>query len=304
MPNWLQALQRTRRRLGSALAALLPGVKRLDESVIEDLEVWMVQADAPPRLVDEWMAHISRRPGSDVHDTLRELLLAELGEAPSFAWRFSARPHAILVVGVNGSGKTTTCAKLARKARDEGLRPLLGAADTFRAAGSEQLRKWADMVGCEVVVGATGADPAAVAYDAVDAAVARKVDVVLVDTAGRMHTRQPLMAELDKIRRAMQKKLPEAPHDVWLVLDAALGQNAVAQARMFHEAVQLSGVIVSKLDGSSKAGFLFSIRRELGVPILFAGLGEGQEDLVPFSPAEFVDALLSPSMTASSQEPK
>jgi fused signal recognition particle receptor len=196
------------------------------------------------------------------------------------------------VVGVNGSGKTTTCAKLAHRAAAEGLTPLLCAADTFRAAGSDQLRIWAERLGCEVVAGATGADPAAVAFDALGAAIARKSDLLIVDTAGRMHTKQPLMQELVKVRRSLGKRKAGAPEATWIVLDAALGRNAIAQARTFHEAVPLTGIVVSKLDGSSKGGFVFTLADELGIPVLFAGLGEGAGDLVPFDRRRFVGGLL------------
>ena len=191
------------------------------------------------------------------------------------------------------SGKTTTAAKLAYQARLAGRKPLLGAADTWRAAGSRQLGIWAERIGCESVIGATGADAAAVAYDALDAAVARGCDLVLLDTAGRMHTREPLMRELQKVRAAMDKRLPGAPHHTWIVLDAMLGQNAVVQARQFHDLTPLTGVVATKLDGSSKGGFLFAVRQELDLPILFAGLGEGENDLAPFDPAGYVDALLA-----------
>jgi len=201
-------------------------------------------------------------------------------------------PTVILVVGVNGSGKTTTCAKLARLAEKSGLEPILGAADTFRAAGADQLKWWGNELGYDVVAGATGADTAAVAYDAVDAAIARKKDVLIVDTAGRMHTREPLMRELEKVRNAMAKRLPGAPHETWIVLDAMIGQNALAQAKVFHDAAPLTGAVLAKLDGSAKAGFVFSVNQEMEVPIRFAGLGEGKDDLAVFQPDEFVSALL------------
>ena len=174
-----------------------------------------------------------------------------------------------------------------------GRKPLLGAADTFRAAGAHQLKLWADRIGCEAVIGATGGDSAAVAYDAVDAALARRCEIAIVDTAGRMHTKEPLMRELQKVRVAMDKRLPGAPHHTWVVLDAMLGQNAVVQARQFHEMTPLTGVIATKLDGSSKGGFLFAIRQELNLPIVYAGLGEGMDDLAAFDSAAFVDALLN-----------
>ena len=224
--------------------------------------------------------------------TFQRVLTAALAPLPPLDWAGLPAPAVVLLAGINGSGKTTTAAKLAHLARRAGRTPLLGAADTFRAAGSHQLQLWAERLGCEAVIGATGGDAAAVAYDAIDAAIARKCDLVLVDTAGRMHTREPLMRELQKVRTAMGKRLPGAPHHTWLVLDAMLGQNAVVQARQFHEMTPLSGVIVTKLDGSSKAGFLFAVRQELNLPVLFAGLGEGLDDLVPFDAPTFVNALL------------
>ena len=199
----------------------------------------------------------------------------------------------MLVVGVNGSGKTTTSAKLAHLFKTKGQRALLAAADTFRAAGSDQLVLWANRLGCDVVSGKTGSDAASVAFDAVKAAEARGVDIVLIDTAGRMHTKKPLMLELEKIQRSLGKAIKGAPHETWIILDASLGQNAVAQARFFHEMVPLTGVVVTKLDGSSRAGFLFSVYQELQVPVYFAGLGEGENDLAVFSPESFVDALLA-----------
>jgi fused signal recognition particle receptor len=233
---------------------------------------------------------------------LRQHLVDALGgpaEPPT--WVGHTRPHTVLIVGVNGSGKTTTAAKLARLCLNQGRRPLLGAADTFRAAGSDQLRIWGERVGCDVVTGQMGADSASVAFDAMEAALARDADVLIVDTAGRMHTKKPLMQELEKIRRALGKRVEGAPHETWIVLDASIGQNALSQARLFHEICPLTGVIVSKLDGSSKAGFLFAVARELGVPVRYAGLGEGADDLVPFDVPSFVDALLGVEETEAEQ---
>jgi fused signal recognition particle receptor len=208
-----------------------------------------------------------------------------------------------MVAGVNGAGKTTTCAKLAHRVQAAGLKPLLAAADTFRAAGADQLKLWAQRLDVDVVAGVQGADAAAVAYDGLDAAMARGSDVLILDTAGRMHTKAPLIEELRKTCRALAKCMPDAPHERWLVLDASMGQNALVQARVFHEAIDLTGVIVAKLDGSSKAGFLFAVQRELGVPILFAGLGEGQDDLIPFDPEAYVEALLDLEPAGEGQTP-
>ncbi|MDO9301067.1 MAG: signal recognition particle-docking protein FtsY, partial [Anaerolineales bacterium] len=203
------------------------------------------------------------------------------------------KPSVILVVGVNGSGKTTTIAKLAARYHNEDRKILLGAADTFRAAAMDQLQVWGDRLKVEVIVGAFESDPGAVAFNAVQAGVARSVDIVMVDTAGRLHTRFNLMEELKKVNRVVGKALPGAPHEVWLVLDATIGQNALQQARAFKEAVNVTGVILSKLDSSARGGMAFAIQRELGLPILFAGLGEKPEDLQPFDPDAFVDGILS-----------
>ncbi|MDZ4198359.1 MAG: signal recognition particle-docking protein FtsY [Kiritimatiellia bacterium] len=292
MAGWFSALSKTRQALSGAFGRLFRG-RTLGAADREEIEEILLRADVAPRLVEELLQSVSGEAGAreNGRDILGRMLSESLA-APAFAWASETRPRCILIVGVNGSGKTTSCAKLAHQARAASRRVLLGAADTYRAAGSEQLRLWAERIGCEVVVGATGADSAAAAYDALDAAIARGMDEVIIDTAGRMHTREPLMRELEKVRRALAKRMEGAPHETWIVLDASLGQNAVAQARMFHQITPLTGVIVSKLDGSSKAGFLFSVRRELGVPVVFAGLGENAGDLTPFVPGDFVQALL------------
>ena len=293
MGSWFQSLRKTRERLSEALRVFSAPAPAAPVSVDEIADL-LITADVPMRLVQsltsEWETSASRR--ETPMDTMRRVLVAALDPADPPDWRALPAPCAILLVGINGSGKTTTAAKLARMALRAGRRPLLGAADTFRAAGSHQLKLWAERLGCEAVIGATGGDAAAVAFDALDAALARRCDTVIVDTAGRMHTREPLMRELQKLRAAMAKRLPGAPHHTWVVLDATLGQNAVVQARQFHEMTPLTGTIVTKLDGSSKAGFLFAIRQELGLPILYAGLGEGMDDLAPFDAAAFVNALL------------
>ncbi|MBU1693091.1 MAG: signal recognition particle-docking protein FtsY [Verrucomicrobia bacterium] len=297
MVTWIDALARTRRQIAGALSRVFSG--RAKEDVpFEELEETLLRADVPVSLATRLVAQIEEAyKGLRVsrRDMLRKILRDSLARgAPTgpFAWPSQPRPVVVLVVGVNGSGKTTTSAKLAHHALRAGLKPLLGATDTFRAAGADQLKWWADKLGVESVAGAPHADAAAVAYDALDAAVARKADVLIVDTAGRMHTRQPLMKELQKVRTALNKRIPGAPHETWIVLDATLGQNALAQARVFHESVALTGAIVAKLDGSSKAGFVFGIAQELGIPVLFAGLGESAESLASFDPDEFVDALM------------
>lgn len=294
MVAWIDALARTRNRIAGALGRVF-GKSGLDGATLEELEATLLQADLPPRLVGEVTAELSKGYKGlnvDARDILRQLLIKGIGTTRTFDWSAAPRPLTTLLVGINGSGKTTTCAKLAHLAARSGRKPLLCAGDTFRAAGSDQLRIWAERVRCEVVAGQTGADTAAVAYDAVEALLSRQLDVLLVDTAGRMHTKQPLMEELAKVKRAMAKRMPEAPHETWIVLDASMGQNALTQARMFQEVAGLTGAVVAKLDGSAKAGFIFAVQRELKVPVLFVGLGEGMEDLAPFDSQAFVDALL------------
>ena len=293
MGSWFNSLRKTRERFSGALKSLFASPKP-GEATAEELADLLITADVPMRLVQILSRELEKSASrkEPLLSTFRRVLVEALGRNPPLDWTSLPSPTVALLVGINGSGKTTTAAKLARMALRAGRKPLLGAADTFRAAGSHQLKLWADKIGCESVVGATGGDAAAVAYDAIDAALARQCDVVLVDTAGRMHTKEPLMRELQKVRAAMDKRLSGAPHHTWVVLDAMLGQNAVVQARQFHEMTPLTGAIVTKLDGSSKAGFLFAVRQELDLPILYAGLGEGADDLVPFEPATFVDALL------------
>lgn len=293
MKSWLSALARTRDRIVGGLARLVPGLAKADPAALEAWERALVQADIAPRLVSEWVERLRRHGATDdIRREVESMMKAALPSEAPFDWRSTAAPLVLLITGVNGSGKTTTAAKLAHRIRKSGLKPLLGAADTFRAAGSHQLKLWADRLGIDVVVGAHGADSAAVAYDCVQAGVARGSDVVLVDTAGRMHTKQPLMDELQKVRRSMAKAMPGAPHESWIVLDATLGNNAVIQARMFKECVNLTGAVIAKLDGSSKAGFVFSLRRELDLPVRFVGLGESADDIVPFDPDEFVKGFL------------
>jgi fused signal recognition particle receptor len=293
MGSWFNGLRKTRERFSGALKGLFASPQP-DEATADELADLLITADVPMRLVQTLSRELEKSATrkEPLQTTFRRVLVDALGTHAPLDWKSLPTPTVLLLVGINGSGKTTTAAKLAQLALRAGRRPLLGAADTFRAAGAHQLKLWADRIGCEAVVGATGGDAAAVAYDAIDAALARHCDIAIVDTAGRMHTREPLMRELQKVRMAMDKRLPGAPHHTWVVLDAMLGQNAVVQARQFHEMTPLTGAIVTKLDGSSKAGFLFAIRQELDLPILYAGLGEGQDDLAPFDSATFVDALL------------
>lgn len=295
MASWIDALVRTRRNIANAFGRILVRSDGPDVESLEYLEDILIGADIAPRLAAEWvekLAHAPRGHANARKALIRKMLLGHLDHGPAFEWRSDGRPRSILLVGVNGSGKTTTAARLAKNAAMCGLTPLLAATDTFRAAGADQLRLWGERIGCDVVAGASGADAAAVAYDALEAAIARKADTLIVDTAGRMHTQAPLLQELQKISRSLSKRMEGAPHETWIVLDAALGQNALSQAKLFNDAVPLTGAVVTKLDGSSKGGFIFSIRRELGIPVLWAGLGEGADDLALFNAEEYVDALL------------
>ncbi len=297
--RWKESLTRTSKAAFGQLASIL-GTSEIDSNTWDDLEALLLQADLgleTTSSVLDSLKRITRTDGlvraNELSSALRQELRARLSTPPVLA--FDNKPSVILVVGVNGSGKTTTIAKLASRFNSEGKKLLLGAADTFRAAAMDQLQVWGDRLKVEVIAGAFESDPGAVAFNAVQAGVARGVDIVLLDTAGRLHTRFNLMEELKKVNRVVGKALPGAPHQVWLVLDATTGQNALQQARSFKEAVQVSGVILSKLDSSARGGMAFAIQRELGLPILFAGLGEKPEDLQPFDPDAFVDGILSNS---------
>lgn len=295
--RWKDGLARTSKAAFGQIASLL-GTSEINAETWEDLETLLIQADMgieTATSVLDSLKRIQRTEGliraNELFSTLRQELRARL-EAPPVL-NLDHKPSIILVVGVNGSGKTTTIAKLASRFRSEGRKVLLGAADTFRAAAMDQLQVWGDRLKVEVIVGASESDPGAVAFNAVQAGVARSVDIVMIDTAGRLHTRFNLMEELKKVNRVVGKALDGAPHEVWLVLDATTGQNALQQARAFKEAVHVTGVILSKLDSSARGGMAFAIQRELGLPILFAGLGEQPEDLQPFDPDAFVDGILS-----------
>ena len=297
--RWKESLTRTSKAAFGQLASIL-GTSEITNETWDDLEALLLQADLgleTTSSVLDSLKRITRTDGlvhaNELSAALRQELRARLSTPPALV--FDNKPSVILVVGVNGSGKTTTIAKLASRFNAEDKKLLLGAADTFRAAAMDQLQVWGDRLKVEVIAGAFESDPGAVAFNAVQAGVARGVDIVLIDTAGRLHTRFNLMEELKKVNRVVGKALPGAPHQVWLVLDATTGQNALQQARSFKEAVQVSGVILSKLDSSARGGMAFDIQRELGLPILFAGLGEKPEDLQPFDPDAFVDGILSNS---------
>lgn len=295
--KWRDGLSRTSKAAFGQIAALL-GTSEITSETWDDLETLLIQADLgleTTSSVLDSLKRIARTDGltraNELSSALKQDLRSRLAVPPSL--NFDRKPTIILVVGVNGSGKTTTIAKLSSRYHAEGKKILLGAADTFRAAAVDQLQVWGDRLGVEVIAGAPESDPGAVAFNAVQAGVARGVDLILIDTAGRLHTRFNLMEELKKVHRVVGKAHEGAPHEVWLVLDATIGQNALQQARSFKEAVNVTGVILSKLDSSARGGMAFAIQRELGLPILFAGLGEKPEDLTPFDPDAFVDGILS-----------
>jgi fused signal recognition particle receptor len=292
------ALDKSRAVLRRRLDEVFGQARELD-ALLAGLEEALVSADVGMRTTGQILGKVRAKCAGEsapsperVREALREAVEESLGEsAPK---ERTAKPWVILVSGVNGVGKTTSIGKLAARFRSEGAKVLLVAADTFRAAAIDQLGVWAERVGADVVRHQSGADPAAVAFDGMKAAVARDVDVVLVDTAGRLHTRENLMEELRKVVRVIGKAIPDAPHEVWLVLDATTGQNAVNQAKVFSEALGVTGIVLTKLDGTAKGGAALAVREELGVPIVFVGVGETLDDLRLFSGQEFASALLGP----------
>lgn len=295
---------RLKERLGKTRTALAESVKRVftgrrvDDEVWEELEQVLVEADlgidTTLAIIDD-MKRVARERGITESDELYTVLKEELitllckGDR-TLSFNTDGKPHVTLIAGVNGSGKTTTTGKIAAKLTAEGRKVVLGAADTFRAAASQQLQTWGDRVGATVVTGPEGADPAAVAFDAVKQAVQAGADVCLIDTAGRLHTKSGLMDELGKVKRVIEKQAPVT--EVLLVLDATTGQNGLIQARVFSEVVDVTGIVLTKLDGSAKGGIVVAVQRDLGVPVKLVGLGEGPDDLAPFDAGAFVDALL------------
>ncbi len=293
-----QSLERSRNALGGGLNALLSLGRPLDETLFEELEEFLIGADlgsASAREFVECLREDARRgrltQAEDVRSALTRFLEEALAGAAS-PLTLDHRPAVVLVLGVNGSGKTTTCGKLAAALKGGGKSVALAADDTFRAAAIEQLQAWGRRVGAEVIHQIPGSDPSAVVFDAVKAVTARGVDVLIVDTAGRLHTKSNLLEELAKVKRVVGRQLPGAPHESLMVLDATTGQNGLAQARTFHQGVGLTGLVLTKLDGTAKGGIVVPIHRELGLPIKLVGTGERVDDLQPFDPKLFVSALL------------
>ncbi len=290
-----QGLEKTRRQIGSAFAEFTGG----NEAFYEELEESLILADAGIETAGEAVEHLQeavrakRLIGADeVRQALADIL-AEMLSVGDFTLKLETRPSVVLVVGVNGVGKTTTIGKLAARFTGEGKKVLLAAGDTFRAAAAEQLTIWAERAGAEIVKHGEGADPGAVVFDALAAAKARHTDIAIIDTAGRLHNKQNLMNELAKIRRIVSRELPEADIETLLVIDATTGQNGLIQAKQFAQTTGLTGVVLTKLDGTAKGGIVFAIAKELGLPVKYIGVGEGVVDLMPFEPRAFSEALLS-----------
>ena len=297
--NLKKGLSKTHQGLVGSVDRLFSGKKQIDQDLLEELEEVLITGDLGVRTVSRLLEGIqeggqskNRYSPEKIREFLQEEILEILrvGERPV---RMGQKPFVFLVVGVNGVGKTSTIGKLANHYRNETKRVLFAAADTFRAAAVEQLEIWAHRVGAEVIKHQSGSDPSAVAYDAIHAARARSVDLLFVDTAGRLHTQVNLMEELKKIKRIVKREMPEAPHEILLVLDATTGQNAISQARLFHEALEITGIALTKLDGTAKGGIIVGICHDLALPIHYVGVGEGLDDLQPFNAERFAHALFA-----------
>jgi len=296
-------LAKTRSGLTESIASLVVGRKQIDDELLEDLETRLLTADvgveATQSIIEDLTRRVARKQLNDtdalmqaLHDDMRAILepIDRPLQIPE-----SDKPFVLLMVGINGAGKTTTIGKIARRLQNEGRSVMLAAGDTFRAAAVEQLQAWGERNAIPVIAQQQGSDSASVIFDALQAAQARHIDVLIADTAGRLHTQSNLMEELKKIKRVMGKLDPEAPHEVMLVVDAGTGQNALNQAQEFSAAIGLTGISLSKLDGTARGGIIFAIAKQLGIPVRFIGVGEGIEDLRPFNAADFVDALFEDS---------
>ncbi len=297
-----KGLKKTQEKIVSGIRSLLAVGRPIDANLLDELTDAMIAGDMGPQAVMSLIDEVRDAWKAGKIKEAQEILpfmkarIAETWPESDRAVKFADKPPTVVfVVGINGSGKTTSVAKLAYWFKEQGRTVLLGACDTFRAAAIEQLTVWADRVGADLVKHQANSDPAAVAYDACDAALARKADVLLIDTAGRLHTQDHLMRELGKIRRVVQKRIPDAPHEVLLVLDATIGQNAINQAKVFSESVDVTGLFLAKLDGSAKGGIVVGIRDQLNIPVKFVGLGETIDAIEPFDPGAFVGALFETS---------
>jgi fused signal recognition particle receptor len=298
-----EGLSKTREGFFSKLVRIIAGKPKIDDDVLAELEETLILSDVGVnttlKIIERMKIRVSDEKNSDTSrliEILKEEIVAVLGEdnqaeSEPAIYANGHRPHVIMIVGVNGVGKTTTIGKLAYNFKQDGKKIMLGAADTFRAAAIEQLKVWAERAGAEIVSRQMGADPASVAFDTVQSAVAHKSDIVLIDTAGRLHNKVNLMNELSKVRRVMEKVVPSAPHEVLLVLDASTGQNAIEQARQFTKATQVTGIVLTKLDGTAKGGVVIAIADEFKIPVKYIGVGEKMDDLQVFSKNEFVDSL-------------
>ena len=290
-------LAKTRNTIIGQISGLLRVGRTIDEELMEEIEEILIQADVGVNTTLELMDNVREvvrtkglKDASELGEILKQEMLNVLGEdAPINV--DGGQPHTILVLGINGAGKTTTIGKLAHRFRSEGKRVFVAAGDTFRAAAVDQLAIWCDRAGVELIRGGEGADPASVVFDAIEAARSRQADLLIVDTAGRLHTKKPLMDELSKIGRVMGRAIPEAPHEVLLVLDGTTGQNAIMQAKVFNEAVPITGVAVTKLDGTAKGGIVIAVKKEIGAPVRLIGIGEKLDDLRDFVGRDFVEAL-------------
>ena len=301
-PNLLDRLksgiQKTRSGFVDRIEDVLSGRKEIDAELLEELEYTLITADLGIQTVQDILEQIRQRidrkqsgDAAEIRSMIREQLLEVLRASEAPIRVVTKPPAVVMLVGINGAGKTTTIGKLAHRFLGEGRKVLLCAADTFRAAAVEQLEVWAERAGVDMIRQKTGADPSAVVFDALQAAKARGVDYVIVDTAGRLHTKENLMAELEKMRRTCQRVVPGSPHEVWLVLDATTGQNGLEQARKFTDSAGVTGIVLTKLDGTAKGGVVVAIARELNRPIRFIGVGEKIDDLLPFDPERFVASL-------------
>jgi fused signal recognition particle receptor len=294
-----QAVTRTRQQLSDSISGVIALTREVDEASLDDLEFALLASDIGATTADEIIVRLRDRAlrhglanGAELKAALKDEIRRVLDSVATPVRHAAAPPEVILLVGVNGTGKTTTSGKLAALYRRQGKSVLLCAADTFRAAAIEQLEVWAERSGVSLIKTKQGGDPSAALFDAATAAKARSTDILLVDTAGRLHTKSDLMKELDKMRRTSERLVPGSPHQTLLVIDATTGQNGLQQARLFTEAAHVTGIVLTKLDGTAKGGIVVAVQRELGVPVKLVGLGEGADDLAPFEPEAFVDALI------------